>query len=42
MSQSIADDVTMTRQLWLDHVINDILLDFIHSDIHGQSCNKYH
>ena len=23
-SQSIADDVTMTRQLWRDHVNNDI------------------
>ena len=23
-SQSIADDVTMARQLWRDHVINDI------------------
>ena len=23
-SQSIADDVTMTRQLWCDHVISDI------------------
>ena len=31
-SQSIADDVTMIRQFWRDHVNNDIY--FIHGDIH--------
>ena len=46
MSQLIVDDVTMTRQLWRDHVNNDISIsnsldiDFIHGDIHGLSCKK--
>ena len=43
-SQSIADDVTMTRHLWHDHVNNDIYnsldIDFIHGDIHGRSCKN--
>ena len=42
-SQSIADDVTMTRQLWRDHVNGDISsldIDFIHGDIHEQSCKN--
>ena len=41
-SQSIADDVTIARQLWRGHVNSDISLDidFIHGDIHGRSCKK--
>ena len=42
-SQSIVDDVTMTRHLWPDHVNRDIDLldiDFVHGDIHGGSCKK--
>ena len=38
MSQSIADDVTMSWELWRYHVNSDI--DFIHSDIHGRSCKN--
>ena len=38
MSQLIADDVTMTRQLWCD-ISSDI--NFIHRDIHGQLCKKH-
>ena len=36
------DDITMTRQLWRDHVNSAISLDidFIHSDIHGRLCKK--
>ena len=44
-SQSIADDVTMTRQLWRDHDNDDISsldIDFIHGDIHDQSCKNIH
>ena len=37
-SQSIADDITMTRQFWRDHVNSDV--DFIHDDIHNRSCKK--
>ena len=45
-SQSIADDVTMTRELWRDHVNNGIDIyiddiDFIHGDIRGRLCKKY-
>ena len=41
-SQSIADDVTMTRQLWRNHVISNPLdIDFIHGDIHDRSCKNY-
>ena len=42
-SQSIADDVTINRQLWNDHVNNGILLvryRFIYGDIHDWSCEK--
>ena len=40
-SQSIADDVIMTRQLRRDHAIpNSLVIDFIHGDIHGGSCKK--
>ena len=40
-SQSIGDDVTMTRQLWRDYVISNYTdVDFIHGDIHGRSCKK--
>ena len=37
-SLSIADDATMTRQLWHDYVDSDI--DFINGDIHDRSCTK--
>ena len=33
---SSVDDVTMTKQLWRNHMKSDI--DFIHGDIHGRSC----
>ena len=36
-SQSIADDVTMTRQLWRDHSLD---INFIHGDIHVRSCKN--
>ena len=38
-SQSIADDITMTRELWHQHMKDDILLDidYILGNIHGQS-----
>ena len=42
-SQSIADDVTMTRQLWCVTWIvisNSLDIDFIHGDIHGRSCKN--
>ena len=42
-SQSVADDVTMTRQLWRVMWIvisNSLDIDFIHSDIHDWSCKK--
>ena len=41
-SQLIVDDVTITRQLWHDHVNDDISLDIdlIHGDIHGWSCKN--
>ena len=42
-SQSIGDHVTMTRQLWREHVkaiSNSLDIDFIHGDIHGRSCKK--
>ena len=41
-SQSIADYVIMTRQLWRDHMNNDnsLDIDFIRGDIHGRSCMK--
>ena len=42
-SQSIADDVTMTRQLWRVTWIvisNSPDIDFIHGDIHGRSCKN--
>ena len=29
-----------TWQLWREHVKSDILLDFIHGDIHERSCKK--
>ena len=36
MSQSIADDITMTRQLWCEHVKSDSFdIDFVHGDIQG-------
>ena len=44
-SQSIADDVPITRQLWREHVkmISSLLdIDFIHDDFHGRSCKKQH
>ena len=43
MSQSIADDVTMTRQLWCVTWIvisNSLDIDFIHGNIHGRSCKN--
>ena len=43
MSQTIADDITMTRQLWHDpfmSVPNSLDIDFIHGDIHGRSCKE--
>ena len=41
-SQSIADGVTMTWQLWRDHMISNSLdIDFIHGDIHGRSYKKH-
>ena len=43
-SQSIADDVTITRQFWCDHVNSDIYsldIDFIHGDIHGRLRKTY-
>ena len=43
-SQSIADDVTMTRQSWCDHVngvSNSLDIDFIHGDIHDRSSKGY-
>ena len=40
-SQSIGDDITMTRQLWREHVISNSLdIDFIHNDIHD--ANKWY
>ena len=39
-SQSIADDDTMTRQLWRDHVNNSLDVDLIHGDIHDRSCKE--
>ena len=41
-SQSIVHDVTITRQLWRDHVDSDISLDIYF--IHGGSCKnaKFH
>ena len=42
-SQSIADDVAMTRQLWAITWImisNSLYIDFIHGDIHGRSYNR--
>ena len=41
-SQSIVHDVTITRQLWRDHVDSDISLDI--DFIHGRSCKnaKFH
>ena len=39
--QSIADDVTITRQSWRDHVNSDIWLfryQFYSRDIHSRSC----
>ena len=44
-SQSIADDVTMTEQLWRDRVniviSNSLDIDFIHSDIQRRSWNIF-
>ena len=39
--QSIADNVTMTRQLitWIV-ISNSLDIDFIHGDIHGRSCKN--
>ena len=42
-SQSIADDVTMTKQLWCVTWIvisNSLDIDFIHGDIHDRSCKN--
>ena len=42
-SQSIVDDVTITRQLWRNHVNSDIELvkhRFFYCDIHDRSCKK--
>ena len=44
-SQSIADDVTIPRQLWYDAITwimisNSLDIDFIDGDIHGRLCKK--
>ena len=40
-SQSIGNDVTMTRPLWREHVISNSLdIDFVHGDYHGRSCKN--
>ena len=42
-SQSTADNVTLTRQLWGEHVkmiSNALHIDLIHGDIHDWPCNK--
>ena len=42
-SQSIADYVVITLQVWREHVnviSNSLGIDFIHGDIHGRSCKK--
>ena len=44
-SKSIANEVTISRQLWREHVTSDIYtldIDFIHGDIHGRSCEEVH
>ena len=43
-SQSIADDVTITRQLWRQHmkisISNSLDIYFTHGDFHNWSCKK--
>ena len=42
-SQSIAEDVTRTKQLWHDHmnsISNSLEINFIHGYIHGRSCEN--
>ena len=39
-SQSIGDDVKMTRQLWRENVTSNSLVDFIHGDIQGRWCKN--
>ena len=41
-SQSIADHVTMTRQITWIMISNWLDIDFIHGNIIGQSCEKRH